>query len=131
MSDAAVIARDQAIGLARTLREGEAGADPLLDGVLLALQEVIRSYLAGTLDSPAADPDAPDPRYVRLGEILQQRSPRGATAGELAISLAAEGTGARRETLHRWLASYERQGLARRPAIPHRKNSRWTWAGAA
>jgi hypothetical protein len=118
--------RENALKLARQLECAEPG-DPLLPGVLRGLSRVIERYLAGNPSEIEVNGRI-HPARARLRELLADRGEQGATAGTLWTLLQAEGNSVARETVQRWLAADEQQGLARRPVRSHLASSRWVSA---
>jgi hypothetical protein len=101
--------------------------DLRLTAMLWELVQVLANHLAGAPE-PAGDaeplaqagpldpfrPQHVDPRRVRMREILARHEGPGIRAGRLRAMLTAESMGVARETVQRWLAADEREGLVRR-----------------
>jgi hypothetical protein len=117
--------RENALSLADQIVHAKAGDDPMLPGVLRGLSLVIGRYLDGKPPETAVADGGIHPAHKRMLELLEERGEQGATIGLLWSLLRAEGLTVARETVHRWLAADERQGLVRRPGRPHRPVSRW------
>jgi predicted GIY-YIG superfamily endonuclease len=68
-----------------------------------------------------------DPRRTRIRSFLHVRGAPGYTVGRLVILLAGEGLICPRETVQRWLAADEADGLVKRTGKPL---YRWVWASS-